>query len=432
MRAARNLPTDNDSDLVVAIFRTAFIVIITFVPGFLMQAGHNANLQISLVLAGIYNLVLLIAYWRGFHFPYQRQVTISIDLLLISLWVFYAGPLGVRFFPLYYITVIVAGFWFGVVGTIASAAVAGLLYLGALSLISPQAAANRLIYTALYEQIPFLFLVALAVSYVADSQAKERRGWYEARVFLARHQERVRLGQRIYDILQPGAPPNFPGLDLGVRFRPAGHAGAGDYYEIIPFGTNVVGLAMADVAGKMEPGLVKLPLFKAALRVSIRTAPSPGLLLSEINRIVYPDLQPEMFVALIYARFDLEQMNLTCAVAGMEPPFFIRGAGRQVAEIEASGMVLGVLPEVAYEETPLALRPGDTIVFFTDGTVEAQNQQGEEFGSARLREAAAAADARDLSAQGLADRLMELILSFSTTFGRKDDMTILVAKVLEK
>jgi sigma-B regulation protein RsbU (phosphoserine phosphatase) len=139
-----------------------------------------------------------------------------------------------------------------------------------------------------------------------------------------------------------------------------------------------------------------------------------------------------MFVALIYARFDLEQMNLTCAVAGMEPPFFIRGAGRQVAEIEASGMVLGVLPEVVYEEKTMALMPGDTIVFFTDGTVEAQNQQGEEFGSARLREAAAAADARDLSAQGLADRLMELILSFSTTFGRKDDMTILVAKVLEK
>jgi len=437
MSRAGRLPTETESDLVVAILRTTFVVLVAFYPVFVPQARPTSRLQLSVILAGMYNLALILAYWRGLRFPYQRHITISIDLLLITLWVFYSGALGMHFFPLYYITVIVAGFWFGVVGTLTSAAFAALFYLAAVYALSAQTDSNRLLATALYQQIPFLFLVALAVSYIADSQARERRGWYEARIFLARHQERIRLAQRIYDLLLPGPLPHLQGLDLGVRFRPAGHSGAGDYYEIIPLeeasgppSSRLVGLALADVAGKLEPGLSKLPLFKSALRISARTGRSPAELLSEINRLLFPELQPEMFISLSYGLLDLEAMTLSCAVAGQEPPFLIRGPQRQVVEISASGLVLGVLPQVTYDEQTLYLAPGDTAVFFTDGAADAQNQAGEEFGASRLREAARAADARDLSAQSLADRLMELILTFSVPHGRRDDMTILVAKVL--
>jgi len=429
MNRAGRLPTETESDLAVAIFRTVLIVIVSFSPAFTPYARPTAHLQISLLLAGLYNLGLLIAYWRGLRFPYQRHITISIDLLLITLWVFYSGPTGARFFPLYYITVIVAGFWFGVIGTITSAAVAGLLYLTAIYSLPSSRDVEGLLSTAFYEQIPFLFLVALVVSYIADIQARERRGWYEARIFLARHQERIRLAQKVYDLLQPGSLPALPGLDLGVRFRPAGHAVAGDYYEIIPFSDDLVGIAVADVAGKLEPGLVKLPVFKSTLRVAARTTRSPAELLAETNRVLYPELQPEMFISLSYGIIDLRQMTFSCAVAGQEPPFLIRGPERQIVNIPASGIVLGVLPQVSYDEHTLQLSFGDTLIFFTDGVAEVENEDGEEFGSSRLAEAASAADARDLSAQGLADRLIELILTFSSPHGRKDDMTILVAKI---
>lgn len=421
--------TETESDLVVAIFRTIFIIIVALSPRFVPQARQSPHLQISLVLAGLYNIVLLIAYWRGLRFPYQRHTTVAIDLLLITLWIFYSGPLGTHFFPLYYITVIVAGFWFGVAGTLASAGVAGLLYLTAVYSLAEQTHSGQLLPTALYEQIPLLFLVAIVVSYIADVQARERRGWYEARIFLARHQERVRLAQKVYDLLQPGPLPALAGLDLGVRFRPAGHAVAGDYYEVIPFSSELIGLAAADVAGKLEPGLVKLPLFKSALRVLARISNSPAELLAELNRLLYPELQPEMFVSLSYGLVDLQQMTFSCAVAGQEPPFLIHGSEREVIEIPAYGMVLGVLPDIFYDQSTIALTPGDTLVFFTDGVTEAQSHDGEDFGSARLRQAALAADARDLSAQGLADRLMELVLNFSAPYGRKDDATILVAKI---
>ncbi|NIM04305.1 MAG: SpoIIE family protein phosphatase, partial [Armatimonadetes bacterium] len=258
---------------------------------------------------------------------------------------------------------------------------------------------------------------------------KQRRAWYEARIFLARHQERIRLAQKVYDLLQPGGLPALPSLDLGVRFRPAGTAVAGDYYEIIPFSDEKIGIAVADVAGKLEPGLVKLPIFKSALRVAARTSRSPAKLLEETNRVLYPELQPEMFISLSYGLIDLQQMTFSCAVAGQEPPLLIRGADRQIVDIPASGIVLGVMPDASYDEHTAQLSPGDTLVFFTDGVVEIQNRDGEEFGSSRLCQAANAADARDLSAQDLANRLMELVIGFSSPHGRKDDMTILVAKV---
>ncbi|NIM04304.1 MAG: hypothetical protein GTO55_00615, partial [Armatimonadetes bacterium] len=136
MNRASRLPAETESDLVVAIFRTILIVIIAFSPAIMLHTRATVYLQISLVLAGVYNLGLLLAYWRGIRFPYQRQMTISVDLLLITLWIFYSGSLGVHFFPFYYITVIVAGFWFGVVGTLTSAAIAGLLYLTAVYSLS--------------------------------------------------------------------------------------------------------------------------------------------------------------------------------------------------------------------------------------------------------------------------------------------------------
>ena len=330
MHRTGRVPTETESDLVVAIFRTIFIFIVSFSPAFLPYAQPTFELQFTLILAGVYNLGLLVAYWRGLRFPYQRQITVSIDLLLITLWVYYAGALGTHFFPLYYITVIVAGFWFGVIGTLTSAAFAGLLYMAAIYTLSTQPQGENLLPLALYEQIPLLFLIAMVVSYIADIQAKERRGWYEARIFLARHQERIRLAQKVYDLLQPGSLPPVTNLDIGVRFRPAGHAVAGDYYEVIPFSGDLIGLSVADVAGKLEPGLVKLPIFKSALRVLARVSRSPAEVMTELNRMLHPELQPEMFISMSYGVIDLREMTFRCTVAGQEPPFIISADERTV------------------------------------------------------------------------------------------------------
>jgi hypothetical protein len=387
-----------------------------------------ASLQIVLTTAGVYNVGLLIAYSRGWTFPHRRQITIFLDLLIITLWIATSGPDGMHFFPLYYITVIIAGFWFGVSGTLTCAALAGLFYLAAVFSFVRGTENSQLLSTALSEQIPFLFLVTLVVSYVAGIQAKERQGWYEARIFLARHQERIRLAQKVAEFIQPAELPVLPKLDLGVRFRPAGHSGAGDFYEIIPFSEDKVAIAVADVAGKHEPGLVKLPLFKSALRICARSTDTPAAMLGELNRLLAPELEPEMFISLSYIVFDFKIMTLSCAVAGQEPPFLLRN--REATEIPDAGLVLGVLPAVVYEQQDLPIQPGDSVILFTDGVSEVQDQSGDEFGALRLRETARAVNAGDLSAQDLANHLMEFLLKYSVPAGRKDDMTILAAKVL--
>jgi hypothetical protein len=360
-----NVPAENESDLVVAIFRACFILFVAFSP-ILMPQTMPTSLQIVLAVAGVYNVGLLIAYSRGLSFPYRRQITIFLDLLMVTLWIATSGVKGMAFFPLYYITVIIGGFWFGVSGTLTCAALAGLFYLSAVFSFTQQQHDPQLLAIALREQIPFLFLVTLVVSYVAGIQAKERQGWYEARIFLARHQERIRLAQKVAEFIQPGELPVLPKLDLGVRIRPAGHSGAGDFYEIITFAEDKVGIAVADVAGKHEPGLVKLPLFKSALRICARSADTPATMLSELNRLLVPELEPEMFISLSYIMFDLKAMTLSCAVAGQEPPFLLRN--REAIEIPAAGLVLGVMPGIIYEQQEMPVQPGDSVVLFTDGS----------------------------------------------------------------
>ena len=129
------------------------------------------SLQIILTVAGIYNVALLLAYVRGMTFPYRRQITIFLDLLLITLWIATSGPKGMHFFPLYYITVIIAGFWFGVSGTLTCAALAGLFYLAAIFSFSQQQANSPLLATALRpdvdidgDQIPDLLSVGIKFS----------------------------------------------------------------------------------------------------------------------------------------------------------------------------------------------------------------------------------------------------------------------------
>jgi len=421
-------PTERayESEMVVAVFRTAFILLVMFSPGVIKGLGrYSLALQISVVAAGIYNLVLLFCYWRGVGFRGQRYLTLGGDLAFITAWVFLTGERGADLFPLYYALVVIAGLWFSVVGTLLVALAAATLYLAALTL-TPHSV--PLLAEAVRSQIPFLFLVAVIVAYMVDARSRERETWHQTSILLTQYQERRRMMQEFYEQLAPRALDSVPGLGVGLRFRPALRMGAGDYYDLLELSPGNYAVAVADVAGKFAPGMSKLPALKYALHAAARVHVTPAKVMGAVNTLIYDDLQPDMFISMWYGLYHSDQGLLTFASAGHNPPLLARHGTREVQELSDSGLVIGINPQGEYQERSVQLQPGDTLVLYTDGVVGACNAQGEEFGMERLQALAIAASALDLPADQVADRIFAQANEFARGGAHRDDMTVLVLR----
>src|SRR5699024_4333785 len=118
----------------------------------------------------------------------------------------------------------------------------------------------------------------------------------------------------------------------------------------------------------------------------------PGKALQRANDLLCPDLPENMFVACLYAVLDPASGRLVIGNAGYNLP--IHCAAESVVELRARGMPLGLLPKMIYEEVEVQLQPGDRVLIYSDGLVEAHNAQGEMFGFARLRELLAEEEGR--------------------------------------
>ena len=422
----------HESGLVVAIFRMAFIILAALTP---WLGGISAELRwgmrASVIAAIIYNLILLFLHWQRVHLHGQRQVILFFDIVLVSTWVYYTwnsgpGEMGSSLFPLYYLIVIISALWFGVAGAFTSAGLIAVIYL----LLSYQISGHDpfMLIDALYRQIVYVFLTALVTGYMVDTHKREREQWTRSQVVLAQYQERFRAAQEVYELLIPAEVPHIRGLDLAARWRPALQEGGGDFYDIIRLSEHRVVITIADVSGKYMRGAIKLPLFKAAFLATVQVWEDPGQVLSQVNRIVYPLLQPDMFISACVAIIDLEQHRLWYANAGQDPPVFVRSHTRDTVLLETGGLVLGIDEHASYPTEEKQLEPGDTLCFYTDGVTEARNPSAEEFGYHNLEARVQSGVAVGLSAEAIAGNLFEAVTQFARGQARHDDVTLVVVR----
>jgi len=224
--------------------------------------------------------------------------------------------------------------------------------------------------------------------------------------------------------LLPIVPPEVEGYDLtGISF-PCYEVG-GDYFDFIrqPDGSFV--FAVGDVCGKgMEAALLM-----SALHASVRAHTRPSVSVVEavvaINRYLVETTAPNRFATLWLARLDPHAHELSYVNAGHNPPLLMRADGT-VEFLEKGGIPVGLIGEAVYEEAHLGLEPGDVLVLFSDGISESSNEQGEEFGVARVVEVVRRH--REQCAAALRDRLEEALSHFVGRARPTDDMTLVILK----
>lgn len=420
-----------DTEIAVAAFRTVFILVIVFSQQFLQARGMMGSLLVISTIAGaLYNLGLFILHWRGLPFP--RPIIVTVDVLLISLWIYFAGPAGDRFFVAYFAVVIVAGLWFRVGGALAVALLACGLYTAVIQISPLPPGTDRTTMSTIALQIAFLILTAAVVSIASQVQERERQELLLSRAALRQHWQRIRIAQHVDDMLRPRRLPTTPGLDISFRFRPAAQAVSGDYYDVIPLGDRRWGICIADVRAKEEAGLFYLPLFKSSLRLAARRETSPARVLRQMNEEVAAQFEDtgesEAFISMSYTIVDLDAGELHHANAGIEAGVFLPASGPEITHFGEHGVVLGVMPDVPYEEQSIRIHQGDTLALFTDGITEASDEEGHFLGREGVVDLIrTAADAP--TADEMARSIFQSVVEFAAVGARRDDMTLLVVRV---
>jgi len=421
-----------DTEIAVAVFRTVFLLIVIFSPQFVDARGMRGNLLIvATAAAALYNVVLFVLHMQRISFP--RPIIVMVDTFFISLWVYFAGPEADRFFGIYFAVVIVAGLWFRRGGALATALLACLLYVWALSISPLPPGVERVGVRIVTLQVILLLVTAGVVSIAAEVQEREREELTRSRAVLQQHWERIRIAQHVDDMIRPTRLPATPGLNIVFRFRPAAQVVSGDYYDVVPLGPRRWGIIVADVRAKEELGLFYLPLFKSAVRLAVRREPSPARALKQINGEVAAEMgdrkELEAFIGMSYSIVDLDMGRLTYANAGTEPGVILRAVGSEIVSLDAHGIVLGVQLDADYEEESYDLHTGDTIVLFTDGMTEAFDKEERFLGRDGLvKQIAARADVP--SAEALAQGVFDYVLEYTRESRHRDDQTLVVARVV--
>src|SRR5216684_937992 len=242
------------------------------------------------------------------------------------------------------------------------------------------------------------------------------------------HQQKNEIAEAlaIQQGLLPKAIPQLSGYEITGAWQPA-HSVGGDYYDVLPFGGETLGLCIADVAGKGMAAALLMSNLQAAVRGLASLSVAPDLLCRRLNSLIYRNTANDRFITFFYAQLDGHTRRLAYVNAGHNAPFVLRSGGSH-ERLQEGGTVLGVFASPDYELGSAQLCPGDRVVLFTDGVTEARNAAGEEFGEARLLRLLE--DHRALSADDLQAKILAAAGEFSG--GRwQDDATLLVLAVCE-
>ena len=242
----------------------------------------------------------------------------------------------------------------------------------------------------------------------------------------------LEIARDIQRWLLPATPPQVRGLEIAFSTRPANTV-AGDFYDV--FARPQVNstdphflLAVADVAGKSIPAALLMATFQASLRTLSETSSSLPDLVTGMNRYACTNSQSGLrFTTAFLAEYDPASRALTYINAGHNAPILRRSSGA-VERLSNGGLPLGMWADKTYESGNLTLQPGDWLVIFTDGVVEAVNQRDEEYGEERLLNVLQAG--ASATPDQLLRRMMFELDAFVGPTSQHDDITCMLVKAL--
>jgi serine phosphatase RsbU (regulator of sigma subunit) len=261
--------------------------------------------------------------------------------------------------------------------------------------------------------------------------ALENAELFEENLEKGRMEEELKIAHDIQVSMLPEKAPAIEGFTIAAKSLPAREVG-GDFYDFIETSDahhQRLGIVVGDVSGKAVSGALVMAASRSIFRVLAESDISVREMMSIGNARLNSDVKKGMFVALLYGVIDPQKKTLTLSNAGQTQPVYCSVESVNADYIETPGdrFPLGVIKDCDYQETSVQLRQGDTLVFYTDGIVEAMNDKKEIYGFDRFLNAITAG--RHLGADALLEKLMDDVDHFVDGVEQHDDLTMVVVKV---
>ena len=244
-----------------------------------------------------------------------------------------------------------------------------------------------------------------------------------------RLEREFQLARSIQQTFLPETLPQHERWELFSLWRPAREV-SGDFYDVIPLKDEKWGLVIADVADKGMPAALYMTLIRTLIRASTKDDDdSPSSVLQRVNNLLVADSKSGMFVTIVYGVLAINSYSLDYANAGHNPPLLIRKDHRRLQRLTGTGMALGIFEGIEIRQNTVRLKPGDSIVFYTDGITEAFSPDEKMYGEKRLIQVIRQCNTSQ--AQELAQAIDKSVTSFIEDGSSTDDITMLVLNRLK-
>src|SRR5258708_945687 len=240
----------------------------------------------------------------------------------------------------------------------------------------------------------------------------------------------LQIAREIQTWLLPGTPPQIPGISVAYITRPANTV-AGDYYDVFPRPgktneENRVVFAVADVAGKSIPAAMLMATFQASLKTLSTAQVALPELVANMNKYACSNSQGGLrFTTAFLAEYDPVRRTFDYINAGHNNPILRRSNG-SIDRLDVGGLPLGILPNATYESASVTIAPGDWLIIFTDGLIEAENTRQEEYGEPKVL--STIESACTTTPAEMLKRLMAGLDSFVGSTPQHDDVTCMLLK----
>ncbi|HDL18100.1 MAG TPA: GAF domain-containing protein, partial [Bacteroidetes bacterium] len=237
----------------------------------------------------------------------------------------------------------------------------------------------------------------------------------------------LEIAEQIQSGMLPTRFPDLPELEIFGRCIPAKNVG-GDYFDFFLNDNGCLEMVMADVSGHNIGAALMMANTRSVLKSLIHASSSVNEILYRANKLLYDDMNRSgLFISVFLLRYDRSKRRLSFANGGHHPVIWYRAKQNRFVKLDADGLLLGVLPEVDFEEKTVILHPGDLLIMYTDGVIEASDASGNLFGYNRIEKLIAANFA--LPVRKLADKIFREVKFYSNSTDQADDITLQIMKV---
>lgn len=283
---------------------------------------------------------------------------------------------------------------------------------------------NRMV-TGIFTEKDLELLIAIASTAVI---AIENARLYEMAIEKGRMEHELQMAYRVQSSLIPKDLPQIPGWEFAACWQPARQV-SGDFYDFIPDSQGGLKFVIADVTDKGMPAALFMAMTRTIVRASCEELGSLANVITKANQLICTDSALSMPVTLFACRLNLETGQLVYVNAGQNPPIYYKAGEGKFINLNRTGMFMGFEEDAEFQQESIQLKPGDLLVCYTDGVLDAVNYRWDLFDMDRFQ--AVLHENVTASARDLLEAIEEAVCEFIGDVLPYDDITVLIIKRVE-